>query len=140
MLLKLTRRNLKTSVNILLYVILNFSSHQLRSKEIDVLKYRLKHSDPVRNVTVSEIYLIFHIILLTKNLRYESQLGELKIQMSNLVNNYVTKHKSSMRALRKHGVLKKLGNNDNVMILKVYNEYGMLIVSRSLYLLGFTKL
>lgn len=45
-----------------------------------------------------------------------------------------------MRALRKHGVLKKLGNNDNVMILKVYNEYGMLIVSRSLYLLGFTKL
>lgn len=105
-----------------------------------MLKYRLKHSDPVRNVTVSEIYLIFHIILLTKNLRYESQLGELKIQMSNLVNNYVTKHKSSMRALRKHGVLKKLGNNDNVMILKVYNEYGILIVSRSLYLLGFTKL
>ena len=105
-----------------------------------MLKYRLKHSDPVRNVALSEIYLIFHIILLTKDLRYEIQLGELKMQMSNLVNNYVTKHKSSMRVLRKHGVLKKLGNNDNVMILKVYKEYGVVIVSRSLYLLGFTRL
>ena len=51
---------------------------------------------------------------------YESQLGELKMQMSNIVNNYVTRYKPSVRALKKHGVWDKLGKNKNVVILKAY--------------------
>ena len=78
----------------------NLSTLMLTTEELDVLK-------------------TFDFILrtMTKDLKNEKQSGELKAKISNLANTYVNNYRPSKYTMKKHGILKRLCKNNNIVIL-----------------------
>ena len=100
-------------------IITNLSSTKLTYEELDLLKYGLKHAIPPAFVNKTDVFTTFELIhrTMTKDLKAEKNSSELKAQISYIANSYVNSYKPSQATLRKHGILKKLRNNKNIVIV-----------------------
>ena len=56
---------------------------------------------------------------MTKDLRDEKQFGEVKTKISNLAQSYVNSYKTTLHALKKQRILKRLANNKYIVILRL---------------------
>ena len=97
----------------------NSSTITLTTEELDILKSGLKHSIHPLHVNKTDASTTFDFILrtMTKDLENEKQSGELKAKLSNLANTYVNNYRPSKYAMKKHGILKRLCKNNNIVIL-----------------------
>ena len=71
---------------------------------------------------------------MTKNLKDQKDTGEVKAKISYLANTYVNSYKPTKNALQKHKILKKLRNNNNILITKPDKGNGVIIVYRIYYM------
>ena len=96
----------------------------------------LKHPIEPLQVNKTDILTAFDFIhhAMTKDLRVEKQSGEVKIKISNLAHSYVNSYKSTLHALRKHRILKRLANNKDIVILRPDKGSGTVILNRDEYI------
>ena len=70
----------------------------------------------------------------TSKLKKEDMTGELKSELSHLANTYYNSYKPSRDSLKKHGTLKKLKNNKDIVITKPDKGNGVVIMDRKSYI------
>ena len=114
----------------------NLSTATLTTEKLDVLKYGLKDSIHPLHVNKTDVLTTFDFILRTmiKELKNEKQSGELKAKISNLANTYVNNYRPSKYAMKKHGILKRLCKNNNIVILRPDKGDGTVIMDRDVYI------
>ena len=71
---------------------------------------------------------------MSKDLKHEKDVGEVKAKMSYLANNYVNTYKPLENTLPKHKIMKKLRNNKDILITKPDKGNGVIIVNRAIYM------
>ena len=74
---------------------------------------------------------------MSKDLKHEKDVGEVKAKMSYLANNYVNTYKPLENTLPKHKIMKKLRNNKDILITKPDKGNGVIIVNRAIYMSSF---
>ena len=91
----------------------NLSDVTLTTEELELLKYGLKHPLQPLQVNETDILTTFDFIhrAMTKDLRDKKQSAEVKKKIYNLAQSYVNSYKPILHALKKHQILKRLGNN-----------------------------
>ena len=103
---------------------------------LELLKYGLKN--PVHPLQVNKTDILTTIDFIhravTKDLRDEKQSGEVKTKISNLAHSYVNCYKPTLYALKKHGILKRLANNKNIVILCPDKGGVTIILNRDSYI------
>ena len=116
--------------------VLNLSSSKLTDQEIDFLRYGLKHSVEPNFINKTDILSTFDFIhqTMSQDLKDEKDTGKVNARMSYLAKTYVNSHKTTKNALRKHKILKKLRNNNNIVITKPDKGNGVIIVDRIYYM------
>ena len=67
------------------------------------------------------------------SLKYENQSGELKALLSNLANVYWLTYKPTKNALKKHGILKRLCSNKDMVITRSDKGSGIIILGETFY-------
>ena len=84
----------------------------------------------------TDILTTFDFILrtMTKDLKNEKQSGERKAKLSNLTNTYVNNYRPSKYVMKKHGILKRLCKNNNIVILRPDKCHGTVIMDRHVYI------
>ena len=70
---------------------------------------------------------------MTKNLRDSKDDAQLRSELSHIANVYFCKYKPTKSALRKHGILKKLKNNSNIVIVKPDKGNAVVILDKVSY-------
>ena len=73
---------------------------------------------------------------LTSNLKDKEKTGKTVSQLSRLENSYYSYYKPSVSTLKKHGILKRLRNNREIVILRPDKGNGVVIMSRKDYICG----
>ena len=63
-------------------------------------------------------------------LKTERDAGRLKSEMSYLANQYITAYKPSKTTSRKHGILKRLIKNKDIIIIRPDKGSGVVILNR----------
>ena len=110
----------------------NLPNVTIRTQELGLLKYDLKHPiDPIQ-VNKTDILTTFDFLHheITKDLRDEKQSGEVKTKISNLAHSYVNSYKATLHALEKHRVLKRVANNKDIAILRPDKGSGTVVLIR----------
>ena len=112
----------------------NLSTVMLTTQILDVLKYGLKHLIHPLHVNKTDVLTTFYFLLrtMTKDLKNEKQSGELKGKLTNLANTYVNNYKSSKYAMKKHGIFKRLRQNNNIVILRPDKSDGTVVMDRDI--------
>ena len=113
----------------------NFSKYKLNNDEISILKYGLNHPIEPKFLSKTDTLTSFDLIhrSLSSDLKDESKSGELKATISNLANVYVSSYKPTKMALKKHGILKKLKLNHDIVITRPDKGSGVIILDRQFY-------
>ena len=119
-------------------VIANFSNYRLSDNEASLLKNGLHFAIPPANLIKTNILVSFENIcnLLTSNLKDKEKIGEIVSQLSHLANSYYSYYKPSVSTLKKHGVLKRLRNNQEIVILRPDKGNSVVIINRKDYICG----
>ena len=114
----------------------NLPNVSLTTKELELLKYGLKHPIHPLQVIKMDILKTFDFIhrAMTKNLRDEKQSGEVKTKISNLAHSYVNSYEPTLHALKKHQTLKRLTNNKNIVILRPEKGSRTVILNKDDYI------
>ena len=73
---------------------------------------------------------------LISNLKDKEKTGETVSQLSHLANLYYSYYKPSVGILKKHGILKRLRNNQEIVILRPDKGNGIVIMNRKDYICG----
>ena len=83
----------------------------------------------------ADILSIFESIhrTLSRDLKYENQSGELKASLSNLANVYWSTYKPTKNTLKKHGILKRLCTNKDVVITRPDKGSGVVILDKTFF-------
>ena len=115
--------------------VMNLSKTKLTEEELDILKFGSNHSIEPLRINKTDVLTTFDFIhrAMSKDLQDVKEAGEVKAKMSYLANTYVNSYKPSKNALRKHKILKKLRNNNEILITKPDKGNGVIIVDRNLY-------
>ena len=71
--------------------------------------------------------------ILSRDLKYENQSGELKASLSNLANNYWSTYKPTKNTLKKYGILKRLRLNKDIVITRPDKGSGVVILDKTFY-------
>jgi len=116
-------------------VIKNLSNYQLSEDEKDVLKNGLSFALPPFSIKKTDVFVTFEMVskFMTQNLRNEKQSNELKTALSHLANSYVLNYRPSRNTLKKHGILKKLRGDQNIVIVKPDKGNGVVILNKADY-------
>ena len=116
--------------------VMNLSKTKLTEEELDILKFGLKHSIEPLRINKTDVLTTFDFIhrAMSKDLQDVKEAGEVKAKMFYLANNYLNSYKPSKNKLRKHKILKKLRNNNEILITKPDKGNGVIIVDRNLYI------
>ena len=119
-------------------VIINLSNYRLSDNEVSLLKNSLYFAIPPANLIKTNILLSFENMcnFLTSNLKDKEKTGKTVSQLSHLENSYYSYYKPSVSTLKKHGILKRLRNNREIVILRPDKGNGVVIMSRKDYICG----
>ena len=71
---------------------------------------------------------------MSKDLKDQKDTGEVNAKILYLANTYVNSCKPTKNALRIHKILKKLRNNDNILVIKTDKGDGVVIIDRIYYI------
>ena len=114
----------------------NLSNVTLTTEELELLKYGLKHPIHPLQVNKTDTLTTFDFIhrAMAKDLRDEKQSGEVKTKISNLAHCYVNSYKSTLHALKKHRIFKRLANNKDIVILHPDKGSETVILNRDEYI------
>ena len=115
--------------------VLNLSSSKLTDAENNMLRYGLRYSIEQKFINKTDVLSTFDFIrrTMSKDLKDQKNIGEVKTKISYLANTYVNSYKPTKNALRKHKTLNKLRNN-NILITKPDKRSGVVIVDRIFYM------
>ena len=116
--------------------VFNLSSSKLTDEEMNILRYGLKHSIEPNFTNKTDIFSTFDFIhqTVSKDLKDQKDTAEVKAKISYLANTYVNSYKPTKNALQKHEILKKLRNDNNILITKTDKGDGVVIVDRIYYM------
>ena len=116
-------------------VIRNLSSQTLSNDELDILKNGLSFSIPPAFLKKTDVFAQFDMInkFMTKELKDAKNSPILKSELSHLANSYVYKYSPSQSTLKKHGVLKRLRSNKDIVILRPDKGNGIVVLNRTDY-------
>ena len=70
---------------------------------------------------------------LTSNLKDKEKTGKTVSQLSHLENSYYSYYKPSVSTLKKHGILKRLRNNREIVILRPGKGNSVVIIERTIF-------
>ena len=94
--------------------VVNLSTYELTDSEKDLLKFGLKFGLPPSQRSSFEALNGF----LTANRKAGVDTNEISAELSSLAQNYCSSYKPTRQTLKKHGILKKLRQNKNIVICK----------------------
>ena len=116
-------------------VITNLSEVILTNEEKELLKNGLDYALPPRNIIKTDIFTQFEMIhrLLTQDITNEEDKAELRTEISQLAFNYYNSYSPSKSTLKKHGILKRLRSNKDIVIVKPDKGNGVIILDRGDY-------
>ena len=114
----------------------NLSNVNLTTEELELLKYDLKHPIHPPQVNKKDILTTLDFIhcTMTKDLRNEKQSGGVKTKISNMALSYANSYKTTLHALKKHQILKRLANKKDIVILCPSKGSGTVILNRDEYI------
>ena len=101
--------------------VVNLSTYELSDSEKDLLKFGLKFGlPPSQKVSVKDVASSFEALngFLTANRKDGVDINEISAELSSLAQNYCSSYKPTRQTLKKHGILKKLRQNKNIVICK----------------------
>ncbi len=115
---------------------MNLSTYSLTEDELDLLTNGLNYAIPPSRISKTDVFTSFEMIskFATTNLKKEEFAGELKAELSYLANSYHSNYRPSKETLKKHGILKKLRNNENIIICKPDKGNGVVIIDKVVYI------
>ena len=116
-------------------VITNLSSYKLSHEEANILKYGLGSSIPPERLSRTDVFVNFDLIhrYLTEKLKSRDDESSLRSNLSHLANSYYSNYKPTRADLKKHGILKKLRNNKDIVILRPDKGNGVVIMDAITY-------
>ena len=116
--------------------VLSLSFLNVTDEKMNVLRYGLKHSVEPNFINKTDILSAFDFMhrAMSKVLKDQKDNGEVKAKISYLANTYVNSYKPTKNALRKHKILKKLRNNNNILIAKPDKGDRVVMVDRIYYM------
>ena len=114
----------------------NLTSSKLTDEEMNILRYGLKHSIEPNFMSKTDIHSTFDFIhrTMSKDSKDQKDTEEVKAKISYFANTYINSSKPTKKTLRKHKILRKLRNNNNILITKPDKENGVVIVDRIYYM------
>ena len=97
---------------------------------------------PPKSLKKTDVFTTFEMIskFVTTKLKRNDLAGEVKAELSHLANSYCTEYKPTKITLKKHGILKKLRNNKNIIICKPDKGNGVVIMDKNVYLMRMLEL
>ena len=116
-------------------VIANLSNYQLSDTERNLLKYGLSYAIPPRSINKTDIFTTFEKLnrYLCTELKNTEDTDILRAELLQLANLYYSKYKPSTQTLKKHGILKKLRENKDIVIAYPDKGNGVIIMNRKDY-------
>ena len=116
--------------------VLSLSFSNVTDEKMNILRYGLKHSIEPNFINKTDILSTFDFMhrAMSKVLKDQKDNEEVKAKISYLANTYVNSYKPTKNALRKHKTLKKLRNNNNILIAKPDKGDRVVIVDRIYYM------
>ncbi|XP_065658976.1 uncharacterized protein LOC136083502 [Hydra vulgaris] len=117
-------------------VIQNLSSYTLQDDELDLLNNGLGFALPPAFIKKTDVFAQFDCIsqFLNNQLKNSDSKPQLKSELSHLANNYVYKYTPSENCLRKHKILKRLRNNENIVITRPDKGNGIIVLNKIDYI------
>ena len=115
--------------------ITNLRQYELSQEKSDLLEAGLYFSIQPDKIWKSEIFTTFEKILCSflNNHKSEETKSQIKARLSYLANSYFYNYKPSPRILRQHRILRNLGKNKDIVIMKPDKGNGVVILDRKLY-------
>ena len=104
-------------------------------EESDILKNGLSYGIPPSRISKSDVFTTFDMInrFAKSKLKSDDSAGEPKTELSHLANTYCSTYRPSKATLEKHGILKRLRQNKNIVICKPDKGNGVKILDRTMY-------
>ena len=104
-------------------------------EEANILKYGLGKSIPPERLSRADVFVNFDLIhrYLTEELKSRDYKSNLRSNLSHLANSYCSYHKPTRAVLKKHGILKKLRYNKDIVILRPDKVNGIVIMDKITY-------
>ena len=111
------------------------SSYNITTEERDILKQGLQHSIPPNYLNKTDIFASFELIhrFLKEDLKNNEEAGRTKSELSYLANSYYYNYHPTKQTLKKHGVLKRLKNKKDIIILKPDKGNSVVVLDRGVY-------
>ena len=104
----------------------NLSSNKLSNDELDLPKHELFFGIEPKKLNKIDVFVTFEM----KSAYNE---GELKSNISNLANSYISTYKPSKAQLKKHRIIQNLQRNTNIAILKPNKGNAVVVIDRRVY-------
>ncbi|XP_078364014.1 uncharacterized protein LOC144648272 [Oculina patagonica] len=126
----------------ILTVVTNLSSFVLTAEQLDALKFGLTHSICPPSINKTDIFTRFELISqrMIRNLKDSKDTGKLVTELSHLAHTYVSTYRPTTADLKKHGILKNLRKNKDIVILQPDKENGVVFLDRTAYDRGILKI
>ena len=111
------------------------SYYTLINEESDILKHGLSFALPHSRINKRYKFTTFEIrhLFLTQNLYDEKDSYELKAEIPYISNSYVHHYRPSKNVLKKHGIIERLRNNNDILIMKPEKGNGIVIMNKTDY-------
>ena len=116
-------------------VITNLSLHKISYEEVNIVKYGLGNSIPPERLNRTNVFVNFDLIhcYLTEELKSRDDESSLRSNLSDLANSYYSNYKPTRAVLKKQGILKKVRNNKDIVILRSDKGNGVVIMDKITY-------
>ena len=111
------------------------SSYSLSEEENDVLSTGLNYGIEPLKLRKTDVFYSFELVsrFMRESLRDKKDDAHVRSTLSQIANSDVVSYKPSKSALKKHGILKKLKNNSDIVIVKPDKGNAVVILDRSSY-------
>ena len=116
-------------------VIQNLSSSMLSKEEEEVLKFGLKYALPPLKISKSDVVSEMEKLqkFFVKSLKPEYSARHVTAELQTLAENYVCNYHPSTSTLKRHGILKKLRRNSDIVITRPDKGESVVILNRQDY-------
>ena len=103
--------------------------------ELWLSKNGLSYAIPQRSINKTDIFTTFEKLnrYLCTELKNTEDTETLRAELSQLANSYYSKYKQSTQTLKKHGILKKVRQNKDIVITYPGKGKGVVIMNRKDY-------